>query len=99
MRISDFEIIDHGIEHAQHFAPCGAARYAHVVTGVGDCQVWAIDDCLAQMAQAGWDTAGMEVRILEEVGEYSLTPNAYELHGSDSELCYHVSIRWSCDPK
>ena len=100
-RIGEFELIDHGIEHSQYFQGCGVAftRFANVVTGIGDNPAEAIDDCLEQVAQAGFDTEGMEARILEQEGLKAIptTPSVAAEFGCDEtgEAYYHVSIRWN----
>lgn len=111
--IGRFELIDHGIEHSQYFQGCGVAftGFANVVTGIGDTPADAIDDCLEQMAQAGFETEGgvtadrglyfsrspMEARIMEEEGWEALptTPDVQAIYGSIEEVYYHVSIRWN----
>ena len=98
-RIGEFELIDHGIEHSQYFQGCGVAftRFANVATGIGDNPAEAIDDCLEQVAQAGFDTEGMEARILEQEGWEALptTPDVQAICGSVDETYYHVSLRWN----
>ena len=100
-RIGEFELIDHGIEHSQYFQGCGVAftGFANVVTGIGDNPAEAIDDCLEQVAQAGFDTEGMEARILEQEGLKAIptTPSvAVEFRCDETgEVHYHASIRWN----
>lgn len=98
-RIGEFELIDHGIEHSQYFQGCGVSftRFANVATGIGDNPAEAIDDCLEQVAQAGFDTEGMEARILAQEGWEALptTPDRQTIYGSIDETYYHVSIRWN----
>jgi hypothetical protein len=98
--IGEFELIDHGIEHSQYFQGCGIAfsSYRNVVTGIGDNPAEAIDDCLEQIAQAGFDTEGMEARIMAQEGWESLptTPDVQTECGEDcEEIYYHVLIRWN----
>jgi len=98
-RIGAFELIDHGIEHSQYFEGCGVAftGFTHVVTGIGDTPAAAIDDCLEQIAQAGFETEGMEARIIEQEAWEALptTPDRQAIYGSIEEVYYHVSIRWN----
>jgi len=100
-RIGEFELIDHGIEHSQYFQGCGVAftRFANVATGIGDNPAEAIDDCLEQVAQAGFDTEGMETRIMAQEGLKAIptTPSVADEYGCDEtgEAYYHVSIRWN----
>lgn len=97
--IGEFELIDHGMEHAQYFQGCGVAftRFAHVVTGIGENPAEAIDDCLEQIAQAGFETRGMEARIIKQEGWEALptTPDVQTIYGNIDEIYYHVSIRWN----
>lgn len=99
MGIGAFELIDHGIEHSQYFQGCGVAftGFANVVTGIGDNPAAAIDDCLEQMAQAGFETESMEARIMEQEGWEALptTPDAQTVYGNIEDIYYHVSIRWN----
>ena len=96
-RINAFEVIDHGIEHSQYFQGCGVTSFEIVVTGIGDNPAEAIDDCLEQMAQAGFETEGMETRIMAQEGWEALptTPDVQTIYGSIEDIYYHVSIRWN----
>ncbi len=97
--IGEFELIDHGMEHSQYFQGCGVAftDFENVVTGIGDNPADAIDDCLEQVAQAGFDTEGMESRLLKQEGWEALptTPDRQAIYGSIEDIYYHVSIRWN----
>ncbi|KKK96518.1 hypothetical protein LCGC14_2661980, partial [marine sediment metagenome] len=59
--IGEFELIDHGIDHCQYFPGCGIAytNFKNVVTGTGDNPAEAIDECLDQASQGGFETEGM----------------------------------------
>lgn len=65
-RIADYELIDHGIENSSYFQGCGTAftSFEHVTTGIGDNPAEAIEDCLGQIAQGGFDVEPLEKRIL-----------------------------------
>lgn len=103
--IGEFELIDHGIEHPQCFQGCDGwvgyiERYNHVVTGIGENPAEAIDDCLEQVAQAGFNTEGMETRIMEQEEWEVLpeNPDVWDECGENWEgehPYYHVSIRWN----
>jgi hypothetical protein len=97
--ISDFELIDHGIGHPKYFQGCGVAftSFENVVTGIGDNPAAAIDDCLEQIAQDGFETKGMEARIMEQKGWEALptTPDVQTIYGNIEDIYYHVSIRWN----
>jgi len=100
--IGEFELIDHGIEYSQYFQGCGIAftLFDNVVTGSGDNPAEAIEDCLEQIAMSGWETEGMESRVLEQerLEELPTTPSVSEADSNceDYDLpYYHVSIRWN----
>lgn len=104
--IGSFEIVDHGIEGSQYFQGCGVSftEFSEVVTGIGDNPAAALDDCLEQMASNGWETEGMEKRILSDI-ELSAIPTIPSVSaeydtddeggGGNAELWYHLSIRWN----
>ena len=50
--ITDWDIIDHGIENSQYFQGCGTAftNYENVVTGTGDNPQEALEDALESIA-------------------------------------------------
>jgi hypothetical protein len=51
MKLIEYEIIDHGMEHSQYFQGCGTShtRFTHVWTGIGDSAKEAYNDALDQM--------------------------------------------------
>jgi hypothetical protein len=51
MKLVEYEIIDHGMEHSQYFQGYGVygTRFTHVWTGVGDSSKEAYNDALDQM--------------------------------------------------
>ena len=57
--ITCFEIVDHGIDHAQFFQGCGVGRtkFAEVATGCGDNPAEALADALETLAQDGWNVS------------------------------------------
>lgn len=57
-----FEIVDHGIDHAQYFQGCGVSRtkFSDVATGCGDNPAEALADALETLAQDGWDVSKVE---------------------------------------
>jgi hypothetical protein len=95
--IVEFEVRDHGIEHEQYFQGCGLAftEFEDVATGMGDNPAEAIDDALESLAQQGWETEGMEKRILADFlpGKRKLPtrPRVTSKHGD--ECHYYLSIR------
>lgn len=73
MRILDFELVDLGIEHEQYFGGfgCSHTSYSESCYGIGDDPAEALEDCLEQIAQSGFDTAEMESRISKEFPDFS----------------------------
>jgi hypothetical protein len=91
-KVTDFEVVDHGIDGSQYFQGCGVAltRYEHVATGCGDNFREALDDCLEMMAQSD-DIANLESLIVADIDAYGK-----ESVPEDSEdTYYYVSIRYN----
>jgi len=102
MRVTEFEVIDHGIEHSQYFQGCGTSGtlFDHVRTGIGNHPADAIEDCLEQIAEEGVDTEDLEEQLLEDAGleEWPTVPKAIDPFGDDfSEIWYHVSIQYNLE--
>ena len=95
--IVEFELVDHGIDHEQYFQGCGVSctEYDDVATGVGDNPAEAIDDALEQLAQMGYETDGMEKRILKQElprkRSLPTKPRVLRKHGDEAH--YYLSIR------
>lgn len=97
--IVEFELCDHGISHEQYFQGCGLAftSFEDIATGIGDNPAEAIDDALEQLACNGWETEGMEKRIMAEIGTSTgrdclpVTPRVLRKHGDEAH--YYLSIR------
>lgn len=94
--ITDFELVDHGIEHEQYFQGCGTAftSYAECYTGCGDNPAEAVDDCLEQIACCGVDVDGMEARILADCGKRKM-PVRPRVKANQDEHHYYISIRYN----
>jgi hypothetical protein len=100
-KAKDFELLDHGIDHAQYFQGCGVSftKFTECYTGSGSNCAEAVNDCLEQIAMSGvYDVEDLEARIKEEYtadADWPLQPNTDEAHSDDeeSELYYYVSIR------
>lgn len=89
--IKDYEVLDHGVEHAQFFQGCGVSftRFNSCVTGVGETAQEAYDDCLEQMAQMDIEVDAclpMEPGFTGQVDR--------EEDNEHDERYYHVSVRW-----
>ena len=61
MKLIQYEIINHGMEHSQYFRGYGVSgtRYTHVWTGIGDSAKEAYSDALDQMAMEDQQAALM----------------------------------------
>lgn len=97
--IGEFELVDHGIEYFQYFQGCGTtfADFENVATGIGNNPAEAIDDCLEQIAQCGFDTEGMETRIMEQKDPVRIPtiPNVFHYFPDNDDCYYHISIRYN----
>jgi hypothetical protein len=64
--ITDFQVVDHGIDDAQYFPGCGVAftDFDYIATGNGDTFAEAIEDALESMAQ-GIECSGIDFDLLE----------------------------------
>ncbi len=89
MKIIEYEIINHGMEHSQYFQGCGTSfmDYTHVWTGVGDSSKEAYNDALDQMAM---DDEQAAVMMPTRPAGFTLRPKV----PCDSEdIYFYVSIR------
>ncbi len=64
--ITDYQLLDHGIDGSQYFPGCGVygTSFDHVVTGCGDNFSEAINDALESMAQ-GVECNGVDIEAFE----------------------------------
>lgn len=97
--VSRFEIINHGVEHAQYFQGCGISNttFEDVATGCGSTEKEALDDALDSLAQNGWD-----VEAIDQSDEYTEASDEMPIEirkamrcREDSELYVYVSVRVS----
>ena len=60
--LTQFEILDHGVDHAQYFQGCGVSytKFDECVTGCGQDAKEAIEDALESMAQNDVNTDEIE---------------------------------------
>lgn len=98
--ITDYELIDHGIDGAQYFQgyTTSFTKFNRCETGCGANFAEALDDCFEQIASDGeYEIDGLEDRIKkdDDVTEWPTKPNTNEYHAEneDSEMYYYVSIR------
>lgn len=70
IKVTDYQLIDHGIDGAQYFPGCGVAftDYDHCATGNGDTFQEALDDCLESIAQDHVDVDDLNARLLADHG-------------------------------
>lgn len=95
-RITDYEIIDHGIQHSQYFPGCGVAftRFSHVVTGIGKTAFEAALDAIEQIHSLGdYDTDSIEIAQLVRMPGDGESED--ELDDTHPDLHHYVSIRWN----
>ena len=103
--ITCFEIVDHGIDHAQYFQGCGVGRtkFTEVATGCGDNPAEALADALEQLACIGWDVSKVEASAeglayakavkpsaVDEVREQLVNDNAQEADESDEDYSARI---------
>ena len=93
----DYELIDHGIDHAQYFQGCGTAftEFDHVVTGCGSNFAEALDECLEMIAQDhdSYIVQELERELLADKVDFKCSkPEADEYHYEEN---YYVSIRYN----
>lgn len=95
-RITDYEIIDHGLQHSQYFPGCGVAltRFSHVVTGIGETAFEAALDAIEQIHSLGdYDTDGIEIaQLVNMPGDSGLGDELIKVHPNFRR---YVSIRWN----
>ena len=78
--ITCFEIVDHGIDHAQYFQGCGVGRtkFTEVATGCGDNPAEALADALEMLAQDGWDVSKVEASAEGLAYAKAVKPSAFD---------------------
>ena len=93
MKITDYEIINHGIEHSQYFQGCGTAftDYHLVSTGIGDSEYDAAQDALEQLYQSGVVTSD-ELEAECETASKEIDP-IIASKDEGNELHVFISIR------
>lgn len=95
-----YEIICHGVDHAQYFQGCGVAhtKYNFVATGCGDNAVEAYNDALEQIAMS--HTGAIEALGLPDrphgygIDKRNKVPTEHSKH-EDNEMYFYVSIRYN----
>ena len=104
MKITEFEIVRHGIDNCQRFPGCpDSPRFANHVNGRGDNPREAFEDCLEQMGNIGnIDAATLPDTIddnwswlQKECNEIDDMPSVAILYPDSDEMYYYLSIRYN----
>ena len=100
MRITNYEIVDHGIDFPDYFQGCGTSftSYEHVATGCGMNAKEALDDALEQIAQQDFGPNSHDITADLDDIEIEAQRNLGEDQASDdenSEEQYYLSIRYN----
>jgi len=97
--ITDFEIVDHGIEHNQYFQGCGTAftSFDYCDTGCGSNLAEAYDDACEQIA-CGPDSInfdGFDERVLKDIGKRKFPVRPAVTRKYSDDHYYYLSIRYN----
>lgn len=81
-KVADFELRDHGIDHAQYFPGYSTVftRFDRCYTGCGDNPAEAFNDALEQIAMDDFDAEDLETRILAEENDAKPMPEKPGAH-------------------
>ena len=113
MKVTDFELIDHGIHGSQYFQGCGTSftSYEHVSTGCGDNPHEAVEDAIEQIACShSVDVEDLYDRLIEAEGnnpflkqgedgkmKFPETPSAYEHFKENTDLTDEDEMNEMCE--
>ena len=113
--VGRYSLSDLGIDNPQYFPGFGVSftDFEFCAVGIGNDPREALDDCLEQLAQMGFNAEQLESRILKRFPDFnnaelcegtSVSANAEpseesdDCEGSDcGEQYYHVGLRWDTD--
>jgi hypothetical protein len=105
MKLTDYEIVRHGVELPDYFQGCGVSftRFEHVATGIGDMEKEAFDDALEQIAMSDSLDDGELERLESENKQWDereashmvAAPQGFETQFSEDIPYWHVSIRYN----
>jgi len=96
--ISDYEIVDHGVDNPQYFQGCGIActDYDDVATGMGTSANEALDDALEQLAITDWNVENIKNDMSKE-NEADGCDHCESCSDCSDQSCepnqYYVSVR------
>ncbi len=91
--VTDYEVVDHGIDVSQYFPGCGVAftKFDHVVTGCGDDFSDALNDALSSMEQL----TGFDTELLEGLDTACAEGGSPTVPDGAEDTYYYVSIRYN----
>jgi hypothetical protein len=95
-KVKDFEIVNHGYEHAQYFQGCGVSftRFEHVATGAGHTARDAYGDACEQICMV----EGCDVGLPKRPAGIRQRDHVPASHcGEESEFYWYVSIRYNVE--
>ncbi len=108
--LTRYDVTSHGIHFADYWQGMGVSfsDYDDIVTGIGDTEIEALDDCLEQLAmQHSFDSGVLDqVRIVflrenPNIEDNTKTIERYchenDISNDDEWPHYYVSIRYSVD--
>lgn len=101
-KITDYEILDHGVDHSQYFQGCGVAytEYDECVTGVGYSYKSALEDALDQLSDSCEfeRIPSMIIKELENADDTDLVNELIKenLPPTEYNMCFvgHNGITW-----
>lgn len=102
-RVSEFEVVDLGIEHPDYFQGFGVSytNFNYCCYGIGNDAVDAFDDACEQMSQC-CDCIGLDDTYSDMLERYPDFRNKQLVAESEvepgSESYYHIGIRWNTKP-
>jgi hypothetical protein len=88
-KIADYELCDLGIENSQYFQGFGTSftGYSECAYGIGDNPAEALDDCLEQIAQMGFDAEALSARIEADWGPAPFVPSVSDMREQERGEC------------
>ena len=102
-KVTEYEIVDHGIEYEQYFQGCGVSftKFETVATGIGNSLQEALNDAVEGIAQQGYEIPN---ELEQEINKADNTNHAEEGNETEHTDCgdddcfsadvhYYASIR------
>jgi hypothetical protein len=101
-QITDFELVDIGVEHSQYFqgfGNCGTI-YQNSCYGIGSDAREALDDCLenaSQLTEYRTDWEALERDILNKYPDFENAKlvKLTEVAADSENIFYHIGLRWN----